>query len=77
MTETAATETKPLPSDIKVERPSYEELVKMVNVISKPMASKKLTKKIYKLVKKSSKVGFSVDFLLFSCQRDIVILSIE
>ena len=28
---------------------------KMVNVIAKPMASKKLTKKTYKLVKKSSK----------------------
>ena len=34
------------------ERPSYEELVKTVSIISKPLASKKLTKKLYKTVKK-------------------------
>lgn len=37
------------------DRPEYEELLKMVNLIAKPMASKKMTKKIYKLVKKSAK----------------------
>lgn len=35
--------------------PSYEELVKLVNVISKPLAGRKLTKRLLKLVKKSSK----------------------
>lgn len=31
---------------------SYEEKLQFVNAISKPMASKKLTKKIYKCIKK-------------------------
>lgn len=31
---------------------SYEEKLKNVNSIATPMASKKLTKKIYKLIKK-------------------------
>ncbi|XP_015439389.1 PREDICTED: H/ACA ribonucleoprotein complex subunit 2-like protein [Dufourea novaeangliae] len=34
---------------------SYEEKLKYVNNISKPMAPKKLTKKIYKCIKKASK----------------------
>ena len=34
---------------------SYEELVALVNVIAKPMASRKLTKRIYKVVKKAKK----------------------
>ncbi|XP_031842970.1 NHP2 ribonucleoprotein [Nomia melanderi] len=34
---------------------SYEEKLKYVNAISQPMASKKLTKKIYKCIKKASK----------------------
>ncbi|XP_032691345.1 H/ACA ribonucleoprotein complex subunit 2-like protein isoform X2 [Odontomachus brunneus] len=34
---------------------SYEEKLRLVNAISKPMASKKLTKKIYKCIKKASK----------------------
>lgn len=33
----------------------YEELVTLVNEIAKPMASKKLTKKLYKVVKKAHK----------------------
>jgi len=37
------------------ERPTYEELLPMMNVIAKPLASKKMTKKIYKLVKKCAK----------------------
>merc|ERR1711942_278468 len=38
-----------------VEGPSYEDKLKFVSVIAKPMANKKLTKKIYKLIKKGSK----------------------
>ena len=33
---------------------TYEELVELVSIIAKPMASKKLTKKLYKIVKKSA-----------------------
>ena len=33
----------------------YEELITLVNSIAKPLASKKLTKKLYKVVKKSQK----------------------
>ena len=33
----------------------YEERVKHVSVIANPLASKKLTKRVYKLVKKSTK----------------------
>ena len=35
--------------------PSYEEKLRFVSCIAKPMASKKLTKKLYKLIKKGSK----------------------
>nr|CAG4635859.1 EOG090X0JRW [Artemia franciscana] len=41
--------------EIPTEEESYEDKLKYVSVISKPMASKKLTKKIYKLIKKASK----------------------
>ncbi|KAG5343714.1 NHP2 protein, partial [Acromyrmex charruanus] len=34
---------------------SYEKKLRFVNAIAKPMASKKLTKKIYKCIKKASK----------------------
>ncbi|CAL7938020.1 unnamed protein product [Xylocopa violacea] len=34
---------------------SYEEKLKYTNAIAKPMASKKLTKKIYKCIKKAAK----------------------
>ncbi|XP_029171428.1 H/ACA ribonucleoprotein complex subunit 2-like protein [Nylanderia fulva] len=34
---------------------SYEEKLQLVNAIAKPMAPKKLTKKIYKCIKKASK----------------------
>merc|ERR1712071_129410 len=47
------------PTKIKKEkeddRPSYEELLNHVSVIAQPMASRKLTKKVYKLLKKASK----------------------
>ncbi|CAG9569486.1 unnamed protein product [Danaus chrysippus] len=39
---------------IKTEPQSYDEKVEHCSVIAKPMASKKLSKKIYKLIKKSS-----------------------
>ncbi|XP_066601769.1 H/ACA ribonucleoprotein complex subunit 2-like protein [Prorops nasuta] len=42
-------------SIIKENALTYEDKLQFVNEISKPMASKKLTKKIYKLVKKASK----------------------
>ncbi|OQR98345.1 ribosomal protein L7Ae/L30e/S12e/Gadd4 [Thraustotheca clavata] len=35
---------------------TYEERVKHVSVIANPLANKKLTKKVYKLIKKSTKV---------------------
>jgi len=41
--------------DIKLERPDYDELITQVNLIAKPLASKKMTKKIYKVVKKAAK----------------------
>ena len=34
------------------DKQSYDELLNHVSVIAKPMASRKLTKKIYKLLKK-------------------------
>ncbi|CAL1673700.1 unnamed protein product [Lasius platythorax] len=34
---------------------SYEEKLRLMNAIAKPIASKKLTKKIYKCIKKASK----------------------
>ncbi len=37
------------------EPPTYEELLALVSIIANPMASKKLTKKLYKVVKKSRK----------------------
>lgn len=37
---------------LKEEKQSYEEKLQHVSVIAKPMASKKLTKKCYKLIKK-------------------------
>ncbi|GJQ75996.1 NHP2 [Trypoxylus dichotomus] len=40
---------------IKQEELSYEEKLSYVSVIAKPMASKKLTKKCYKLIKKAIK----------------------
>lgn len=39
---------------MKTEKLSYEEKVEHCSVIAKPMAPKKLSKKIYKLIKKSS-----------------------
>uniref|UniRef100_A0A7S2UX33 H/ACA ribonucleoprotein complex subunit 2 n=1 Tax=Fibrocapsa japonica TaxID=94617 RepID=A0A7S2UX33_9STRA len=39
----------------QVEQKSYEERMKAVSVIAKPMAPPKLTKKMHKLVKKASK----------------------
>lgn len=41
------------------EEKTYEERLKFVNKISKPMASKKLTKKLYKCAKKACKAKTS------------------
>ncbi|WKY15508.1 hypothetical protein Q1695_000747 [Nippostrongylus brasiliensis] len=49
MSENAVVET------ITTEKDEYELLCTMVNVIAKPLASRQLAKKLYKLVKKSSK----------------------
>nr|CAG4649018.1 EOG090X0JRW [Polyphemus pediculus] len=45
------------PVKIKQEddKQSYDELLNHVSIIAKPMASRKLTKKIYKLLKKAAK----------------------
>ena len=53
--EEAAAKTEGDKSTVKVEEKSYEELVTLVNAIAKPMAGRKLTKKLYKIVKKSQK----------------------
>lgn len=34
------------------ERPPYSELARRISVIAKPLASKKLTKKVFKTIKK-------------------------
>ena len=39
------------------ERPDYSELIKYVTVISKPLASRKLTKRLYKTVKKGRSIN--------------------
>lgn len=44
--------------EVKQEELSYEEKLENVSVIAKPMASKKLAKKIYKLIKKGMYVQF-------------------
>lgn len=36
------------------DKSSYEELLNHVSIIAKPMASRKLTKRIYKLLKKGT-----------------------
>ncbi len=42
-------------STSKEEGKSYEELIDLVNAIAQPLAGKKLTKKLYKMVKKAQK----------------------
>ncbi|WKX93166.1 hypothetical protein Q1695_010870 [Nippostrongylus brasiliensis] len=49
MSESAAVDT------IATGKDEYEHLCTLVNAIAKPLASRKLAKKLYKLVKKSSK----------------------
>jgi len=70
--ETDAMETSQVEG--KSDKSSYDELLNHVSIIAKPMASRKLTKRIYKLLKKGSfifLVIFSiikcVYFLAFSC----------
>ncbi|KAK9737586.1 Ribosomal protein L7Ae/L30e/S12e/Gadd45 family [Popillia japonica] len=45
----------PPQTTVKDEELSYEEKLENVSIIAKPMASKKLTKKCYKLIKKAVK----------------------
>ena len=47
----------------KSEKSSYDELLNHVSIIAKPMASRKLTKRIYKLLKKGLFVLTSNHFL--------------
>lgn len=42
--------------DKKSSGPSYEERIKHVSIIAQPLASKKHTKRVYKVVKKATKV---------------------
>ena len=44
---------KDLDVSVKTED-NYDDKLKFVNCISKPMAGKKLTKKVYKLIKKGN-----------------------
>ncbi|GAB6031544.1 snoRNA-binding protein [Chamberlinius hualienensis] len=53
MKDTMETEGNDVP-----EKLSYSEKLKFVSVIANPMASKKLTKKLYKLISKASKHKF-------------------
>ena len=42
--------------DFKVEeRPPYKELITRINIIAKPLACKKLTKKLYKTIRKGTR----------------------
>lgn len=45
-------DTEMISTPIKQEELSYEDKLKYCSVIAKPMASRKLAKKIYKLIKK-------------------------
>lgn len=51
------TESSDTPQEISIkeEELSYEDKLANVSIIAKPMASKKLTKKCYKLIKKGNK----------------------
>ena len=52
-----------------LEGPTYEDKIKFVSVIAKPMASKKLTKKVYKIIKKGSKQKTFVRIWKDCCHR--------
>ena len=43
---------------------SYEDKLKIVNAIASPMASKKLCKKIYKLIKKGKHIFLLTNILI-------------
>lgn len=49
--------------DLTNAKESYEEKLKIVNSIASPMAPKKLTKKIYKCIKKGKKLYFYFVYL--------------
>lgn len=50
---------------------SYEDKLKNVSIIAKPMASKKLTKKVRKKEKKNSKYYFALNPFLFQLYKCI------
>ncbi|KAK3751756.1 hypothetical protein QZH41_011358 [Actinostola sp. cb2023] len=56
MAETKAKDAKKVDeAETDEPRPDYEVLASRITLISKPLASRKLTKKLYKVVKKASK----------------------
>lgn len=63
--ENTADQTMEIESPTKVkkekddDKQAYEELLNHVSVIAKPMASRKLTKKVYKLLKKGDYIIYS------------------
>ena len=53
-------ENKPQEGEKRDEaRPEYEELVQRISVIAKPLAGRKLTKRLYKTVKKGQLISRS------------------
>lgn len=54
--ESESMDTSEIQTDSKKDsdKSSYEELLNHVSIIAKPMASRKLTKRIYKLLKKGN-----------------------
>uniref|UniRef100_A0A0N5A5M8 Ribosomal_L7Ae domain-containing protein n=1 Tax=Parastrongyloides trichosuri TaxID=131310 RepID=A0A0N5A5M8_PARTI len=59
------------PTEPVTEKGEYELLCENVNSIAKPLASRKLAKKIYKLIKKASKEKGSLEQGLNGVQRAI------
>ncbi|KAJ1524862.1 hypothetical protein ONE63_009728 [Megalurothrips usitatus] len=55
MGRTSVSEADNSVSEVKVEELSYDEKLNFINAIASPMASKKLCKKLYKVIKKASK----------------------
>lgn len=50
---------------VDVSEMSYEEKLQLVNAIAKPMAPKKLTKKIYKCIKKGKLFSYYCNSFLY------------
>jgi len=58
-------------SGLKWEDMPYEDKLRFSNAIAKPMASRKLAKKIFKVLKKSYKVKYQVRIGMKECQLRI------